>query len=205
MGMNFGFGREMENLTREDRKTNSSTAKEKSQSPTLIRVGNLFMSITYMGKNSWGDCVRSLRQSNEGGDIVVLSGVHGTEGGMATKTMKHGGKTVWTKHKPLEGKKGIIDDSHITDDLAVATSLRSNFNDVGTVSVAKAYGSRDTATSAKLKTLTKGLLDSGKLVIWGWCSSLYSMREYESGTQPNWRPDWEGPVKSVVSSDFAWV
>ncbi len=209
-----------------------------SYAPPMVRVGDLFVSVPYMGEDSWGTMVKELRKSDSR-QIVVLSGIHGTQSGLEVD--KNG---YWTRvgvdiHGKPALKYGIISRKHIKDDQELANKLGVSGVSVEEVYSYKnvdhlkgvAYGGRvynedmppllkiDTATPLALKTKTLGLLHDNKIVIWGWCHSIMSLRTCERGTMwkfqsdmPQhsdnlaWKQYWDSQsIAQVINSDFHWV
>lgn len=199
-------------------RTEEITIPFKSDQPTLIRKGNLFLTVCRTGEDSWSHAVRSLRQHDSferNKRVVVLSGIHGTEMGFEVHPPSDlSGQRYWTHHHPPESK-GIIDSSHLRDDVEVVKGLGI----VGhNMSVEKAYNQEYKATTNDLKAKTANLLKDGNLVIWGWCHSLFSCREFTRqypeptpfsreacALQVKQDVAWGVPIAYILQTDFGWV
>lgn len=197
-----------------------------SKTPTLIRVKNLFMTVSMMGGAGFSDVVRSLRQQGDMTEMVVLSGIHGTQLGL-----EQAGGRLTVMGGAHGGTKGMVDENLITQDQEELQKISSDegkssflLEDIDdlNVTVQRLYSNskvgRLTVTCHGVKQTTERLLKSGKYVVWSWCHSLFSTRKStpqacweksfrkSDGTISNpWDLLWNHTVQQIVASDFKWV
>jgi hypothetical protein len=215
-------------------KFGSSYKHHISSNPTMIRVKNLFMMVSAMGGEGFTDAVCSLRQQGDMTEIVVLSGIHGTQLGL---------EMVGTRLTHRCGgfgncSKGMVDENLLTQDEEELELLEKGKGHSATpkknrfflrnivdlkVRVERLYresnSARKNVTYAKIKGTTEELLKDGKYVFWSWCHSLFSTRtstpqacfnkairiDAKTVRQP-WDILWKNnTVKQIVRSDFGWV
>lgn len=172
---------------------------------TWVQVGNLYLSLTMTGNNSWPPIV--LKKFAEGHrNFRILSGRHGVQAG-GFQLDKHIAKRD-------------ADPSHFTQDKDFANFLKtgetggrsdvewpvSNLSGENVTITVEDFGkgSRDS-----LKSTAKAYLDRGDTVIFAWCFSVTAMYLYspDGGKLEiaNATTVSSKSIKSVVASKFDWV
>ncbi|NOH78861.1 hypothetical protein F0231_03790 [Vibrio sp. RE86] len=164
-----------------------------------VKVGDLYLSVTQTGNSSWPTLVKHL---NHGGGYVVFSGRHGTQAGQAVdaSTGQFNQKYVMERQFYLDDVKAAKQFGSKVEVLDVA-----NFN-----------------TTEKLKTATIGKTGQGKVVIYAWCHSMFSMMDHnedmygdtynvnKGGTQRNFVVESRAltlvnqSVKTLSSEWYSW-
>ncbi len=120
-----------------------------------VQVGRLYLSVTQTANSSWPTLARHL---NHPGGYVVFSGRHGTQAGQAVDSSTG-----------QFNKKYVIEKQFYLDDLKAAKEFGSKVEvvDVATLN-----------TTEKLKSATLGKISQGKVVIYAWCHSMFSMMDH---------------------------
>lgn len=134
-----------------------------------VEIGNLYVSVTIIGENSWLPLIarlhgrpESLRYDRK--QYVVFTGRHGD----IPNLVDHAGVTM-----------GVFDRGHFTEDEAVKARALRAFPDVTIELVDAAAGAGN--QSEWLKRETSRHIFKRKTVIYAWCYGIFTMCEAPSG------------------------
>ncbi|WP_086931958.1 hypothetical protein [Agarilytica rhodophyticola] len=186
-----------------DRRYNDQCISKREFGKTLscpwVKVGNLYLSVTYTGEESWTPLVEHLQKQKDS-KFTILGGRHG----------QHEGARV----DPKTGKiipKGCFDPELHTQDCSKAKVLVNKHNyfdndnprviDVGKPPYDKTH---------KIKEKILSELRLGRIVVLAWCYSIFAMEEIE-----NWTPkqvqlshailNTNKTIAAIVKESFGWV
>ena len=120
-----------------------------------VKVGKLYLSVTQTGKTSWPTLVKHL---NHPDGYAVFSGRHGTQAGQAVDSITG-----------QFNEKYVLEKQFYLDDLKMARTFGSKVDVID----AGALG-----TTERLKSATLGKISEGKVVIYAWCHSMFSMMDH---------------------------
>ena len=164
-----------------------------------VKVGNLYMSVTFTGDDSWTGIARSMAKTTK--TVVILTGRHGEQAGTAIDagTMEIDAVRTFERAHYKEDKDRKAD------------FLKKNAGSTVTIEVKNLYQTGHTV--ANLKTVITTALGEGKVVILAWCYSLFCMRSFDTKANPKGGKEHialtvsgnDTPVKDIINSDFSWV
>ena len=165
-----------------------------------IKVGNLYLSVTTTGNESWPSVI-DYAQKMGANKFSILTGRHGDQFGQQVD-LKSG-----------EFSPGVAEKNHFKEDEIQAKKLADKGCDIEVIDV----GNPPYNSVSRLKQLAQSKLGE-RSVIFAWCFSIYSMKEYPS-TDPlmphqelpvmvlksKMRHAWETSVSALVTEGFEWV
>jgi hypothetical protein len=164
-----------------------------------VKVGNLYMSVTFTGDESWTTIVKSMVKTST--TVLILTGRHGEQAGTAIEadTSQIDGVRTFERAHYQEDKQRKVD------------FLKKNPGGSVNIEVINLY--RIDHTVDKLKVTISAALKEGKVVILAWCYSLFCMRSFDTKASPTGGKEHvaltvkgnDTPVKDVITSDFSWV
>jgi len=147
-----------------------------------VQIGNLYVSITFTGNESWESIAADLYKKGQR-KFAVLSGRHGDQMG----------QLVDSNHKFVPRGSSAADTAiDPAGDQKIADSLGRSLKDIE-IKV-EDVGSGKHNTVGALQSAIKVFLGEGRVVILAWCYSLYAMKE-----------GWYKPLSEVWPELFAGV
>jgi len=180
---------------------NSADLSTPSKCP-WVKVGNLYLSVTPTGNTSWPPIVEDMKGIVTP-KFTILTGRHGDQFG----------QKVDLKTGVFSGE--VAELKHFSEDKVEAKKLSDKGVDIEVIDVgnpAKNYN-----TVVKLKELTEIKLND-RIVIYAWCFSIYSMKEYPKNgpLDPYYKlPEkvllskmtlaWKTSVASLITEGFSWA
>lgn len=155
-----------------------------------VEIGNLYVSVTIIGKNSWLPLIARLQPHTK---YAVITGRHGD----IPNVVDASGKTLH-----------VFDTSHIGEDTAVKALAVAEFPNID-IKLINAGGAK-IGQGDWLKTATMSNMLDGRKVIYAWCYGLFSLCEIadSAGAQnlTNMQNDVIGrSVGTLVTQYFNWV
>ncbi|MDH3431247.1 MAG: hypothetical protein OEQ14_14690 [Gammaproteobacteria bacterium] len=166
-----------------------------------VKIGNLYVSVTFTGDNSWTPFADQLAGNDT--TLWVLTGRHGEQAGNATL-----GKTG------VFDKKRIYELKHVGQDKERKKAFEEKNKDAKLkIEVQDLWLHNKDHTVDNLKALIAVHLMQGHTVVLAWCYSLFCMRSFVSENVPYGKDEHikltiagnDTPVKDIVQADFSWV
>jgi hypothetical protein len=130
-----------------------------------VQLGNLFVSVTTTGNKSWRPVVRSEYMRGYR-DFTLLTGRHGNQFGQEVDLRGAFGP-------------GVADLAHYNQDVVEAGELTRRLDGAQIEVIDVGQPPYDSVVSLKQLALEK--LRTPRIVIFAWCFSIFSMREYPGG------------------------
>jgi hypothetical protein len=136
-----------------------------------VEIGNLYLSVTIVGENSWLPLISLLSRRAESlrahsKNYVVFTGRHGD----IPNVVDQAGKT-----------QGVFDKNHFTEDEKVKRIAESQFGVNITLVDA---GQQQLLQTEWLKKATRDAIFARKRVIYAWCYGLFTLCEAPSDAKP---------------------
>ena len=130
-----------------------------------VKVGNLYLSVTFTGDTSW----KSIAEANAGKRIIVLTGRHGEQAGAA----------VDKDNVIVKGR--TYDKEHVGQDQDIKNKY---FPDNGNIEIKDLWLYNTDHTVDNLRVIMRSHLEKGDVVVCAWCFSLFCLYSFDSASAP---------------------
>jgi hypothetical protein len=130
-----------------------------------VKVGNLYMSVTFTGDTSW----KAIAEANSGKKIIVLTGRHGEQAGAA----------VGSDNIIVKGR--TYDKEHVAQDKEIKSKY---FPDNGDIEIKDLWLYNSEHTVDNLQVVMLSHLQKGDVVVCAWCFSLFCLYSFSAEAAP---------------------